>query len=430
MIKSFEQFINENYNERPAVMLNEEYGAPLFNEISEQMLSEICNSINEGTLVIDDNILEEGIFSTIGKLFRKSSDEASAKEWDNFEEIKSLKDHIESMLNVEGNVGNDIEKIAKLIKKKEIEKDVLHKIAEICNMADGILEKYAEKEEDMYNTISEKMTAINDSIKDFTEKAIKTINDIIETSKTKIEDVVTTLVLFYKKMVEKAKSALEILGKGCAIAFVLPFILAFAIYKGTLNVCKKLVEKAKDGVKVIKEIFSKIKEAISNWVVECIKKAKEILISAYDSAKDGVKKTYKYIGKSYLTIVAILGQLASDAKDSISEAYNSFIKSADKFSDDVKKYISDKWNAVSKWCKQKSTSFAEGVKNVWEKTKEKVMGVVGAAKDSYKALENNAKSTWDDVKGWADEKQQDYMKASIKYAIDKWGKDTVKSWID
>ena len=60
MIKSFEQFINENYNEKPAVMLNEEYGAPLFNEISEQMLSEINNSINEGTMVIDDNILEEG----------------------------------------------------------------------------------------------------------------------------------------------------------------------------------------------------------------------------------------------------------------------------------------------------------------------------------------------------------------------------------
>ena len=60
MIKSFEQFINENYNEKVVIdSLCEEYGAPLFNEISEQMLSEINNSINEGTLVIDDNILEE-----------------------------------------------------------------------------------------------------------------------------------------------------------------------------------------------------------------------------------------------------------------------------------------------------------------------------------------------------------------------------------
>ena len=53
MIKTFEQFINENYNEKPVLALDEEYGAPLFNEVSESLMSEIHNSINEGRLVVD-----------------------------------------------------------------------------------------------------------------------------------------------------------------------------------------------------------------------------------------------------------------------------------------------------------------------------------------------------------------------------------------
>lgn len=38
MIKTFEQFINENYNENPVLALDEEYGAPLFNEVSESLI--------------------------------------------------------------------------------------------------------------------------------------------------------------------------------------------------------------------------------------------------------------------------------------------------------------------------------------------------------------------------------------------------------
>ena len=32
MIKTFEQFINENYNETPVLAFGEEYGSPLFKE--------------------------------------------------------------------------------------------------------------------------------------------------------------------------------------------------------------------------------------------------------------------------------------------------------------------------------------------------------------------------------------------------------------
>ena len=71
MIKTFEQFINENYNEKPVLALDEEYGAPLFNEVSESLMSEIHNSINEGKLVIDANMIEEGLFDAIITYYQK-----------------------------------------------------------------------------------------------------------------------------------------------------------------------------------------------------------------------------------------------------------------------------------------------------------------------------------------------------------------------
>ena len=79
MIKTFEQFINENYNEMPsyASFSNEEYGAPLFNEISESLMDEIYDSINEGKLIINANMLEEGLFDKIGDIIKKGMDKIS-----------------------------------------------------------------------------------------------------------------------------------------------------------------------------------------------------------------------------------------------------------------------------------------------------------------------------------------------------------------
>jgi gas vesicle protein len=125
-----------------------------------------------------------------------------------------------------------------------------------------------------------------------------------------------------------------------------------------------------------------------------------------------------------------LGQLASDVKDKITETYNKFVDGVKDFSDEVKAYVSEKWETVSKWCKKTSTAFAEGVKNVWEKTKEKVMSVVDSVKDAYKSLEDDAEATWDEIVTWNDERIQNNIKAKMKYAADKWGKDTVASWVD
>ena len=62
------------------------------------------------------------------------------------------------------------------------------------------------------------------------------------------------------------KEAIKTIGKGVVFAFALPFVFAFAVYKGALKVCETLVEKVKDGAKIVKETFGKIKDAISEWV--------------------------------------------------------------------------------------------------------------------------------------------------------------------
>lgn len=430
MIKSFEQFINENYNEKVVIdSLCEEYGAPLFNEISESLVCEINNSINEGKIVIDANMIEEGLFDTIGKLFKKGADKASEKIEDNNTTIDDLKSSLDSILNVPGDVGSDIIAMGKELKSAEMDNKVLSKIEELCKSAEEICAKLSQKEEEAYKTISEKMTAANEAVKEFTKSSIAKIKEIAELSKNKIADIIAAVAMFCQRMAEYAKKALEMIGKGVVIAFALPFVLAFSLYKGAIKVCEMLVEKVKDGAKILKDAFVKVKDAITNWVVDMLKQAKETLKNACDAIKDGAKSAVKGIGKAFLAIVALLGQLASDAKDKISEAYNSFVDGVKEFSDDVKAFVSEKWDAVSKWCKKTATAFAEGIKNVWGKMKEKVVSAAGAVKDAYKTLKDNAKATWDDIKEWNDEKQQEDMKARIKYAADKWGKDTVESWV-
>ena len=430
MIKTFEQFINENYNEIKTVAIDEEYGAPLFNEVSESLLSEINNSINEGRLTIDTNMVEEGLFDAIGKLFKKGADKMDDKIADNDASIQDLRDNIEAITHATGDVGADIVAMGEDLKSAEMDAKVYEKIEELCKYAEEICTKLAEKEEATYKTISEKMTAANEAIKEFTEKSIAKIKEIAEISKNKASDIISAVIIFGKKMAEVAEKTFEYIGKGVVLAFALPFILAFTLYKGAMKICETLVEKINGGVEIVKDAFKRIKTAISNWVKNMLAQAKELLKKACDAVEDGAKKAYNAIGKAYLTIVAVLGQLVSDVKDAISEAYNDFVDSAKEFADEVKAYVSEKWDIVANWCKKTATSFADGVKNVWNKMKDKVSKTVEAVKDAYKTLKDNAKATWDEIQEWNDERQQEDIKAKMKYAADKWGKDTVASWVD
>ena len=432
MIKTFEQFINENYNEKPVLALDEEYGAPLFNEVSESLMSEIHNSINEGRLVLDANMIEEGLFDAIGKLFKKGAEKAGEKIAEKDAEIDSTKNAMEFMLNnlhLDG-AGEDIETWGKDINELLQDEKLYKKIEDFCKAAEDICANFAEKEADMYKTISEKMKAANEAIKEFTKNAINKINEIVEIAKDKVSAAIAAVIMFCKRMAAVAKSALETIGTGVVLAFSLPFVFAFAVYKGALKVCEMLVEKVKDGAKIVKGAFVEIKDSIVNWVKEMLVEAKDALKKACEAIKDNASAAYKAIGKAYLAIVAILGQLASDAKDAISEAYNKFIDGVKDFSDDVKAFIKEKWDVVANWCKKTATTFAEGVKNVWDKMKEKVTSAVSAVKDAYQTLKDNAKATWEEIQKWNDERQQEDLKARMKYGADRWGKDKVSSWID
>lgn len=430
MIKTFEQFINENYNEKPILAFDEEYGAPLFNEISESLMNSINNSINEGKLAIDYNMIEEGLFDSIGNLFKKGANAAGEKAAQAKEDIEITQNWMKELIEDPDDFSKEIVLQAKVLKSDIRVKEVTEKIESLCKSAEEICTKLAEKEANAYKTISEKMTAANEAIKTFTEDAIAKINEIVTASKDKLSDVIATVYTFLQRMVKFAKDAVEKIAEGFVFGLSLPIMFAYAVYKGAVKVCEMLAEKITDGAKIVKNIFTGIKNAIVTWVSETLASAKELLKKACDAIKDGAKKAYNAIGKTYLAIIATLGQLASDAKDKISEAYNNFVDGVKDFADDVKAYVSSKWETVSKWCKKTATSFSDGVKNVWEKTKEKVMSIVGSVKDAYQTLEDEAETTWDEVVTWNDERVQNNIKAKMKYAADKWGKDTVASWIN
>ena len=427
MIKTFEEFINENYSKN--VNYGEEYGYPLFNEVSESLMSEIYDSINEGVLTINANMIEEGIFDSIGKMFTKGVKIMKNKSADTNDRIEHKKGVLKDIIDLPKN-GGDIIEIGTSIKREEINAEVYKKIEELCKYAENICKKLAEKEENTYKTISEKMNATNEAIQEFTEKSVNKLKEIVEISKNKISDIISAVVILACEMAEMAKDGLKKLGIGAAIAFSLPFLLAYSIYKCAVSICEMLIKKIKDGAEIVKESLIKIKNSIANWVEDMLEEAKELLNEACDKVKNGAKKAYEAIGKSYLTIVATLGQLVSDTKDKISKAYNDFIESAVEFTDEVKSYISEKWNVVSNWCKKTSTAFADGIKNVWEKTKEKVMGAIESAKEAYNDLKDDANAAWNEVVKWNTERQQKNIKEKMKYAVDKWGKDEVSSWLD
>ena len=432
MIKTFEQFINENYNVTPVLAIDEEYGAPLFNEVSESLVSGIRNSINEGRLVIDANMIEEGLFDTIGKLFKKGADKYADKVADTAADIETIKTAMETLLEdprLDG-AGDDIESFGKDINDALRDEKVYKKIEEFCKSAEDICADLAKKEEKLYKTISDKMNAANEAIKEFTQNAITKINEIVELANGKVSAAIAAVMMFCKRMAVVAKNALAKIGQGIVLAFSLPFVLAFVAYKGAVKVCGMLVDAAKDAAKAVKDAFNKVNNAIATWVKDMLAKAKEILKKACDDVKDGAQKAYQAVGNSFLAIVAVLGQLASDAKNAISEAYNDFVNSVKDFADGVKTFISEKWDAVSKWFKKTSTAFADGVKNVWDKMKEKVSAAAGAVGDAYKTLKDNAKATWEDIKNWPDEKGQDFCKGVLKFASDRWGKDMISSWMD
>lgn len=432
MIKTFEQFINENYNEMTTYSLCEEYGAPLFNEVSEALMYKINRGINEGSLVLNANMIEEGLFDTIGKFFKKQGDQMVANQIDNEKDIIRTKKYLRKYADELD--GEDVIFQGKEMKSLEAENEVYNRIQKLCDKGLEFCTNLAEKEAKLYKDVNDAMTAANEAIKQFTKDAVEKIKEIIEIAKDKVSAAVLAVTTFCQKMAQYTKDTLVKIGKGITVAATtavsIACMLGYSVYKGVLTLGDFIAQKAKEAAGIIKDVFEKVKNAVSYWVSETINGVKDMLKKACDAVKDAAKKTYDAIGNAFLSAAAILGQLVSDAKDKISEAYKKFIDVAKDFAEEVKAYISDKWDTVTTWCKNTASAFSEGVKNVWSKIKEKVTNAVGAVKDGIQSIKDAAKAYGEEIKQWNDERKQNDFKAKMKYAIDTWGKDTVGTWLD
>lgn len=424
-IKKFNEFINENYGLNNISISNNEYGYKMFTEISESFLKEINNGINEGNIVItNEEMLEEGFFDKISKLFGKGADATAEKSKELEDESERLRKY--NFARAMKISGSEIEKIGKTIKKNNFEKEILDIVEELLENGESICSELAEKEEEMYTTTTKKLKEINNAIKDFTNESIKKIKAIAEKSQNKIADIMGACGLFCARMGEIAKKYMKNIGKGIVIGMCLPIVLTYSLYKGARTICKEISKKSNEVWNAAKEGFNSLKESITNWIVGIIESAKEELKKANDAIKDAKNKTYTFVGKTYLTIAATIGQIISDIKDSINQAYTEFIESAKEFNDDVKQYISDKWNSILKWSKNKITAFKEGVQTIWGKIKEKVNKSIDSINNNAQILKDEAKSTFEDFKEWNTSKQKRYMKSLINWSTEKWGEDWFK----
>ena len=426
MIKSFEQFINENYNEIPTLSYGEVYGTPFFNEISESLMYNINRGINEGRIVLNTNIIEEGFFDTIGDLVGKLGKKAADKADKYMDNAIDLEDKLLKTVTTADNE-KDIDKLI----DKNLRKEEFFRIIEgLCDDAIALCTKLADKEQKMYDTFDEKMDAANEAVENFKKKLVDAFNSVVEKAKNGVTAVIAFVTTFLHKMSQFVKNALQKIGQGAVLCISLPIMLVYSVYTCAVSVCEKIGQAIKDGAKMLKDTFIKIKDVVASWIAGVITKAKDIISEAAKAIKDGAKKAVEAIGDAWVTVVSVVGQVASDVKDAIKDAYTSFIDSAKEFSESVKSYISNKWDQVKTWCKNTATAFSDGVKNVWNKMKEKVTAAVGAAKDAYNAIKDYAKETIDNINKWQDGKQRDFWKSGMKYAVNKWGKDEVSSWLD
>ena len=425
MIKTFEQFVNENYNEKNTHIIDEMHVAPLFNEFSEKFINSICDKTYESYYTIDESLVEEGLFDAIGKIFKKSGNKSDENIPNKEVKKDEKKPFLKELLDTPED-GGDIQSIGGDLKfLKEERKKVYEKIDELCKNAEEICEKLIGKEDSDYVNIDKKLTAANEAIREFTSDAINDFHKIIVVANG-IADTIASVIMLCRRLSDFAKKSMDKMGEGSVLGFSLPFIFAYSICNGV----KQLLRLKVQNPDVVDKSFVRINNCIVKWINESLIESNKNLKKACSSIEDGDKKACGNIGKSYIAIVAIFGQLSLDMKDKISDSYGEFIDGVKDFPDDVKSYISSKWETVSKWYEKTSSAFAEGVKTVWEKISDKVLKSVGSDKDEYKEiLKDEANETWEDFLDWDDEKRQTSMKAKIKYAIDTWGKDTVMDWI-
>ncbi|MCM1223782.1 MAG: hypothetical protein NC548_55960 [Lachnospiraceae bacterium] len=418
MIKKFADFINESqYN----TVNSGVYGESLFESITNSFIESINTSINEGRITVEDNIINEGFFTN---LFKGASNKATDKALDagiNKEELQKL------IGDAKG--GKDLIKIGVSIKKEELKEEIWTTVNDLCEDAVKLCEKINQKEEEAKLAITKKFNATKDAIAEFVKKAQATFTKIAETSKNAIVDAIKALRVLLGKLAEISTNALKSIGNGAIISVCLPFVLVYSVYKSVSKLCQTLCEKAKIKWNDIKDTVEYYGLVVADWFKEQLGKIKTTIVEWSKSAKE---ESTRAVAKAYLYVVGVCGLVVDKAngiKKDVKQAFDSFVDSAKEYSVAVRDYISDRWDKVSTWTKEKTGEFSDGINNVWSAFKDKVNQAVQSTKDAAERLKQFGSDKIADINNWTDDKQQSTIKSILKWAVDKWGEDTVKAWV-
>lgn len=420
MIKRFSEFINESND--ITFGTNVVYGESLFESISNSFIKSINESIYNGDISLEDNMLNEGWFTNI---FKNAGDKAKEK----VEDADFKKEYFK-LLAKEATSGSDIIKLGKTVKKEEIKENVWKYINSLCDDAVELIEKLNQKEEDAKLAITKKLTETKEAIDTFVKKSQDTFNKIASESKNAVVDTIAALRVFLAKLAEISTNALKTTSKYTIIAVCLPFVLAYSTYKSIVKLCERLCVKAKNVWNDVENSLKAYGKVLSDWIKLQINKIKDTLKEWSNRSKEEGQRTVQAVAKAYLYVVGVCGLVIDKTSSAIKDTYNSFIESAKDYTAQIKAYISDRWDKVTTWTKEKSGEFVQGVKNVWSAVKDKVNQVVSAGKDAINKLSDYKDDKVGQIESWTDDKKKTFAKSITAWAVKNWGADEVKSWVE
>ena len=422
MIKKFSEFVNESFYERNTT--GGVYGDILFESISNSLISVINNDINEGRIRITGDVLDEGFLSNWFKGMASKADQKATEKIDKSDELRREMEKDVHKLDKDAVVD-----LAKEIRETEVSSYTWDSVQRLCESAAKLCEDLEKKEEAAKSAITRKMNETKEAIATFIEEVKETFRKIAEQSKDKIKDIMDALKLFIGKLAEISKKAVKKIKDGVIIAVCVPFVIAYATYKSVVVLCEKLCAKANKVWNDVRDALDKYGKMLSEWFKNQINTIKETLKKWADDVKEAGDAAYKSVAKAYLYVVNTIGLVIDKSATAISDAFNSFVESAKSYSEKVKSYISDRLDVLEKWVDEKKGEFVDGVKSVLNAFKSKITEVVGKVKDSYEWMKDFAGQKIEDYKNWKDDRKRDYVKKVITDAVERFGRDEVRSWI-
>jgi gas vesicle protein len=420
MIKKFSEFINEAQS--PIVSTESGlYGDILFESISKDVVDSLTESINEGRITLEDNLLNEGFLTNLFKIGAGKAKEAEDVAKENKEQFKNLSSVAQS--------AGDLIKLGLSIKKEEVEEDVWKLISDLCDSAAKMCEKINEKEDELNQAITKKFNDSKQAIAEFAGKAKDTFVKIAEKSKNAVKDTLNAMAILLSKIASISVEALKKAGKFSIITISLPIVLTMAVYRSAKKVVTKLCEKVKDIWEDVQTTLELTAKYLQEWIKTQINAIKDKLKEWNDKAKEEGEKAVKAVAKAYLYVVNVCGLAIDKVKGDVKDAYVAFVDSAKEYGTQVKDYISDRANKITTWTKEKSGEFADAVKDVWNTFKDKVTAAVQSTEDFAVRMKDYAGEKVDDVEKWGDSKKKSFAKTIVAWAVKNWGEDEIKSWV-